>query len=134
VETRFTIDTAAFLSLDLGVWDGALLAHAEDALPQVMKGVFETLDAATKQVGNVIDHQGKKLSYDVLLDALETVRMDFNEDGTPKRMMWVMHPRMVEAFSKLGPLTPEQEQRHTDIMQKQWEQYLARRRVRKLDK
>lgn len=134
IEGKFEVDVPGFLNLDLSAWDTALAKCAETALPQVMKMIFDTFEAVTRQSGNVVDAKGKKLSHDVILDALDAMELDFNEDGTHKELTMVVSPEMYEAFKAIGPRTPEQEARYSEIIKRKWEAHLARRRVRKLDK
>jgi len=57
---------------------------AQEALATVMPKFFEGMNAAITKGGNVVDAKGRPFDWDIYLDGMEMVELDFDDEGKPK--------------------------------------------------
>lgn len=67
---------------------------ANSMLKQTGGMMFRKMQEATERTGNVIDGGGNPLTPDLLLNIMDKVEMDFDDEGNPKNMAFVMSPDM----------------------------------------
>lgn len=118
-----------------GHFDGLLSSIdevAEETLKQIMPVIFEYIGRLTQAAGTSYDAKGQPLSHDIMLDAFETMEIEFDREGKPEMPTWVVNPEMAKAIRALPPATRAQEQRFKDIVSKKRQEYDARQRHRKL--
>mgnify|MGYP000920160249 CR=1 FL=1 len=139
-QARFKpIETVSVLAVDdlihakLDEWSVMIWEMASQSLNQVMPQVFESLEGACRQGGQVVDASGGPLTVDRLLDALERIDIDFDQNGEPELPYLVTHPDCVRALQEMK-VTPAHEARRRAILEKKRKEFDARRRVRKLDR
>jgi hypothetical protein len=65
---------------------------AEEFCENLEKGLFSALYKITDFTGNVVDAHGQGINYDVLLETIEKLQIDFDDDGKPKLPTMVVHP------------------------------------------
>jgi len=92
--------------------------------------LIHTLTDVTEAVGNVVEADGRPLSWDFVLDAIEMVDVSFDEDGR-YHLDIAINPDTYKLLQRIE-LTPEQQQRHDDIIQRKKEQWYAQKRSRRL--
>lgn len=77
-----------------------LVSHFSELADQFAKSMsenlFATVSKAADAVGNVVDGKGKPLSDELLLEAFETIQLDFNPDGTWNPPTIVVSPQQYE--------------------------------------
>jgi hypothetical protein len=99
---------------------------------QMMMSVFGTIDEATKETGNVV--RGP-LSWNVLLDLLEKLEIDFGPDGKPIQPSLVLGSKAYEEFRRQAPLwekDPAFRARLESIYQTKWRKFCEREAGRRL--
>ena len=106
-----------------------LYALADSLGSQRVKALLEHISEVVESNGNSIDGAGRDF-YEVAAEALETIDMSFNEDGTPN-LSFVMHPDQIDELRNRPP-TPEQEARFNEILERRREEWFAARRRREL--
>ena len=96
-----------------------------------MPKFFEYLGRVCEATGNVIDGKGQPFSFDLVLDALDKIQIDFDEAGNPEIPTMVLHPELMEKLKKQPP-TDEQIRRREEIINRKRGEYNARRRTRQI--
>jgi len=70
---------------------------------EMMRTLFQVLDTATKETGNVVNAGGKPISIDLFLDLLEKIQIDFTPDGNPIWPSFHAGSEMHAQFQRLFP-------------------------------
>jgi hypothetical protein len=130
VATRFVEPFADVLSGNVEGWAGMIAAAAEEVGDQIGRQFVAFLEKVTEESGQVVDARGRRMSADLVLEALERMSIDFDDEGRAKMPTIFCHP---SAIKGLEPPTEEQKARFEKIMEGKKSEFLARRRVRKLD-
>jgi hypothetical protein len=76
----------------------ALEAAAEDMARQSETMIFQKLDESTREVGNVLDAGGRPFDPAMLLEMLDSIWIDFDENGKPEMPTIVLHPDMFNSI------------------------------------
>ena len=77
---------------------------ADQMIGKIVPGMFATLREATDEVGSVVDAKGKPFSFEVFLEAIEKVQIDFDEKtGQARLPTMVVDPKLGEHVRKLLP-------------------------------
>jgi hypothetical protein len=118
------------LATDVDEWISMLDEQGDKAAEQLETQFFAFMHKVTEDAGQVIDARGRPLTHDLVLDMFEKLQIDFDEDGQPQMPTIVVPPKVYE---KLGEPTPEQMKRRDEIIERKRSEFLARRRVRKLE-
>ncbi len=105
---------------------------AADMAGKQAKYFFEQLDDICDQSGQTYDAKGQPLSFDLILDQLETIQIDFDENGQPLMPILVSGREIQEKFGKLV-ITNEQEKRLEEIIEQKRSEWHYRESDRKLD-
>ena len=131
----FAIDRNAVATLDpkalIEKIDRAALEMAEKATKRLLQKLGQTLTDA----GQVHDAKGKPFSPDTYLEALESIDIDFDENGNPSGLMMLVGPALWERIREKAAeweADPGFSQRHTDLMQRKREAWRDRESNRKL--
>lgn len=95
---------------------------------QKEKMLFEAIREATDKTGNIIDAKGKPLSFDLLMELLEKMPIDFDKDGQAIMPTLAVGPDMEDKIKKIAKKceTKENIERHTRLMQKKKDEWRAR--------
>ena len=67
---------------------------AQEMAKQVEQQLFQTLLQDMEESGRVINHQGQGLDYELILEALESITISFNKDGSPNLPTMFVSPEM----------------------------------------
>lgn len=97
--------------------------HSKNILKQKSELFFKTMDDATKKSGNRINARGKKFSFELFLELLEKITIDFDDDGNPKLPELIVGP---ELMLKLKLMIPEWES--NEEYTKKFEQIIKKKR------
>ncbi len=106
---------------------------AKDLADQKVKLILSRLDEICEKSGQTYDAKGKPFSYDLLLDTLETIEFDFDEDGNPKLPTFLVGSVMHSKIQNLE-VTPKEEERLNEIIEKKRHEWRSRESNRKLVK
>ena len=130
-ESEISVDTILYSSLDeiLQCFMPVAKAMARDH----EKMLFETINQVTARTGNVV-HGGQGLSYDKILEALETIQIDFDADGNPMMPTIIVGPAMEAKMRELinDPTGKDFQKRQADIIDKKRLEWCAREASRTL--
>lgn len=116
---------------------GPLLAAIDEAATrhgeQITRHMFQSLHAVAEDSGQVFSMEGRPVSHELIIEALEQAPMSFTRDGElSPGFRIVVPPQIGQAISRLPPPTPEQKARLDAVMKRKKEEWLARQRTRRL--
>ncbi|MDP9376788.1 MAG: hypothetical protein M3P40_04320 [Actinomycetota bacterium] len=131
VRVKLEMDIDSVSSGDLTDLFVALDDAARQEADALAQALFTSIDQITDMTGNRVDAGGRPLSWDTITDALETIEIAFDDDGKMNLTM-VLHPDDLAKLEAAGPPTPEQERRHMEVLARKREEWLARKRDRRL--
>jgi hypothetical protein len=93
--------------------------------------LFRNISEITDITGRSINAKGQPLTADFILDLLEKVEFGFDDKGNPQYPTLVVPPQVVKKLQELK-ITPEQEQRHKQIIEEKRARFNASKRTRRL--
>jgi len=128
VRYHITITPEDVISGSLDSFLVSLDKAADEWLDGVMPTFYEYLTRISEATGNVVDAKDRPF-FDAFYEAIETVEMDFDEDGNHSHVL-VLHPDQLQALEE--NLTPEQQQKLDDLFKRKREEADARRRHRRI--
>jgi hypothetical protein len=70
---------------------------AQEMARQMAENTYQTISDAVEKVGNVTDAGGRRLTAEVILDALSSIHIEFRPDGTARMPEMHIHPSLAEA-------------------------------------
>ena len=108
--------------------DGA----ADQNLSIVMPHFFDMLSRTCQAAGTVSNAGGKPVCFELLLEGLEKIDISFDDKGKPELPTLVMGPAVAAQVRALPPITPDQQKRLDDLIERKRKEHYARRRDRKL--
>lgn len=85
----------------------ALEKAAEDMARQTETMFFQKADESTRSVGNVLDAGGRPFDPQMLLDMLDSVQVEFDENGKPELPTIVLHPDLFNS-TRVSRVTSQQ--------------------------
>lgn len=130
MQSQLTESIDSVLTADVDAWVAMVAYQGEKAGEALEKEFFKFMERVTTESGQVVDGRGQPLSHDLILDVLEKLAIDFDAHGSPEMPTIVAHP---DSIKSLGEPTPAQLKRRDEIIERKRREFLARRRVRKLD-
>jgi predicted transcriptional regulator len=105
---------------------------SEHLLREAMSHFYSYLDRMCAAAGTSIDAKGQPVSHDLILRMLDSIEIDFDQNGEPEMPTLVMHPTMAEQIRRLPPPTEAQLRAFTDLIDRKRQEYGARQRSRRL--
>jgi hypothetical protein len=109
----------------------ALEQVATDMANQQSKQFTERINDICKESGQVIDNQGRPLTFETILKLLESIDIDFDEQGQPKMPSIVAGPKLAAKIKDLNP-TDEQKKRENEIIDRKFSEWRDRESSRRL--
>jgi hypothetical protein len=103
---------------------------AEQMREDMSKGLFENLDRITTATGNVVDAKGRKLTFELVYEMLDSMEWSLSDDGELSVPSLIMNPADVERLKALE--TPETAAAMDELKQRKYEELIARRPRRRL--
>ncbi len=97
--------------------------------------VLNRMSKAAESVGNVVDAGGKPFSFEVFMEALEKVWIDFDKDGKPKLPSFHFGPALAKGIERMQQerqRNPEYERAFGELMKRKKEEFDACESNRKL--
>jgi hypothetical protein len=105
---------------------------AEERLSQVMPHFFDVFHRTSDAAGTAMDAGGRPFSFELFLEGLERIEIQFDREGKPILPTLVVHPSMAEKLRSMPPTTPEQQKAMDALIERKRTEFNARRRHRKL--
>ncbi len=108
---------------------------AQKVAREQMKVLLETVNQACEDSGQTVDGRGKPFSMELWLETLEKMELPFGEDGEPKELFCLIHPKMadrVKAEVERLEREPELKRRYEELKARKRRQWLDREAAREL--
>lgn len=102
---------------------------------QTSQGFFKDLDEQLEQHGQVFDAKGQPLDKEIFLRTLDSLQIEFDEQGEPILPALMMHPQMAESIKaemQQWDNDPEFIKRHRALIQRKRMEWRDRESRRKL--
>lgn len=131
VERKFSVPDAVIRESQLNEYGLIILGVAIDYVNDLGGHLIAMLSDVTEASGNAIDAGGAPLSWDLILDQIERVEIEFDADGNPRLPSLMGNPNTLELLSAI-PRTPEHDLRFASILEKKRQDYDAQKRRRQL--
>lgn len=131
VQVELSVDIDPVADGNLGPLLLALDVAAQQHEEALSKALFSGIGHITDMTGNKIDAGGKPISWDLIIDGLETMEIPFDDQGKMELTL-VMNPRDAQRLEELGPPTPEQQARREAVLERKRQEWIARKRTRRL--
>lgn len=96
---------------------------SEEFRNQLSQSFFNKMQEATERSGNVVNAEGRSISPEVILEALEKVTIDFDDFGNPLLPVLVLHPEVLE---KIKDEIPKREE--DPDLQRKYRELIERKR------
>ena len=102
---------------------------------QMSRHLFATPGGTLDEGGQVVDAGGKPLDAELIFRAIESVQIDFDDDGNHHNFSIVvgpeLYPRLQEELQKIAD-DPVLKRRHDELMDRKWMEWRDRKAARKL--
>lgn len=105
-------------------------AAAEQSLAQLMPQFSKNLGAMLDKAGQTVDAKGRPISWDLYLEMLEKLHIEFDRDGRPLTI--TPESPQAEVFRRAGPMTQKQVDQYDSLIAQKRKEFDARKRYRKL--
>jgi hypothetical protein len=130
-QMEFSMTMSEAISGNLESFTESLFSAAESGLQSLMPQIFAAVGQVCEATGNVIDAAGQPFTHDIFCRMLETLEVDFDEQGNHNLTM-VVHPDVMEKIRRLPPPTEEQTKAFDEIMERKRREFNGRKRQRHL--
>lgn len=104
---------------------------AHDMAIQQSETFFERLNQICDETGNVYDNKGRPVTFDSILDILDSMPIDFNENGQPELPSFLAGQRVINEILKKEP-SNEQIKRQNEIIERKYSEWRDRESDRRL--
>lgn len=111
----------------------SLMGLTEKMVDSAGKNFVQVIQDVTSSVGNTIDAQGQTLSYDMYIDALEKIQIEFDDAGNFERPVFYAGSGAYEKLKNIVP-TPEQIKREEEVIDRKRKEFNAKKRTRRLSR
>jgi hypothetical protein len=108
---------------------------AEEMAASSTRHFLQRIEETAREVGNVYDMRGGRLTLDAMLKGLEMIEIDFDETGKPQLPSLVVNPAMVPRLKELqaeSDQNPEYKRKWDEIIERKREAWRAREADRRL--
>jgi hypothetical protein len=122
---------------DLTVRDVFERVHkaADEMVGQSARHMFDIIGKAAEEVGNTVSAGSGPMTFDLFLETIDRMQVDFDEDTGKPTFQLVMGPELAEKTRKLADeweSNPEYTARHDALIRRKREEWNAREARRKL--
>ena len=107
-------------------------SSAEERLAQVMPHFFDVFYRTCDAAGTGTDAGGRPFDFELYLEGLDRIELQFDREGNPIMPTLVVHPSMAEHLRSLPPITSAQQKALDELIERKRTEFNARRRHRKL--
>ena len=131
ISARIEISFVDIINFNISGFCEQMNEFALEYLKSLHLSLFGTIKEITDLTGNVTNAKGEPFSFDMVIDGLEKVEIDFDEEGNPRYPELILGPQLFEKIKDLKP-TKEQEARLDKIIEEKKKKYYAQKRYRRL--
>ncbi len=104
---------------------------ANDMAGKQSKNFIERLNQICDETGQVYDNKGQPLTFDSILDLLDSMPIDFDEKGQPIMPSFVAGPRVIKQLLK-QETSDEQIKKQNEIIERKYSEWRDRESDRRL--
>lgn len=119
------------VSCNIGAFTAALYELCHSIVDGQARAFFQAIGATLDAAGRTFDGRGREVNGHFVIDLLEKIDFDVDEDMKIVGLQLVTSPRLFEKLIAVE-LTPEENARMTEFMQRRREATLAKKRIRRL--
>jgi hypothetical protein len=119
-------------SCDIGALAAQIDKLADESLSLVMPRFFDMVRRGSEAAGTATDLGGRPVSYELWLEMVQKIDIDFDDQGNPDLPALVVGPDVAEQLKALPPPTKEQRAAMDALIEIKRKEHNARRRNRKL--
>lgn len=127
-----SVTTADFVEGNFEELHRVIFDIAESFLGQYLPAFFQHLETAVESVGNSLDLSGEELGWERVLDAYEQVEWGPDDRGVVRPPQIHAGARVAAKIRALPDWTPTQRARFAGMWISKQEEYVSRRRSRRL--
>jgi hypothetical protein len=131
LEQRVTIPDNVIRESLLDDYGSSLVEIGAQFCDQMTERFVQRMSEVTDATGNSLDVEGRPLSHDLILDAIERVEIDFDDEGNPRMPSLMANPQTLAPLARIQP-TDEQIRRYEQIMTAKKAAHDAQKRHRRL--
>ncbi|MHB8637977.1 MAG: hypothetical protein ACYC96_16075 [Fimbriimonadaceae bacterium] len=128
--TSITFSAQMLRNGDLAGMSMALTAHAMQFAGQAGGALFESIRAGSEAAGTASDEGGASANPEMVLEAMDRVKYDFDADDNPIQKEVFCSPEIGEKIKALW--TAEHTKRANEILKAKRIEWLATKRIRKM--
>jgi hypothetical protein len=112
------------ISKGLSAFEGTLINAAEQIKKQKAELLLNKIKEISEKTGNVANGQGKPFSFELFLELLEKMQIDFDESGNPSIPTLVISPKQAAFLKEKMP-----EWERNEAYQKKYKEIIDKKRV-----
>lgn len=131
IRIQFEVEYEPLVRGELGPLFAAFDAAAGQHERAIARALFSKLDQITEMTGNRIEAGGQPISWDLIADMLQTMEIAFDDDGKMDLTL-VTGAAQMRRLEEIGPPSREQEERLNGILAGKRDEWLAKKRRRRL--
>lgn len=108
---------------------------AEEMNRQKAKYFFDKMKEVTEKTGNIVDGKGQPMNFDLFLESIKKVWIEFDDGGNPILPTMVVSPELEAKLSKLLPeweKNPEYKKAYEEVIELKRKEWNDRESHRKL--
>ncbi len=132
MEAKFEFTYEDFCSCNIDELAVQMDSAADQNLSVVMPHFFNVLSRSSQAAGTVFEAGGRPFSFEVFLESLQKMNMEFDKDGKPEFPKLIVNPELAKQIQALPPITSEQQKLLDDLVDRKRKEFNARRRDRNL--
>ncbi len=108
---------------------------AKDLQKKQVQMMFAHISQASEKAGTSVDAGGRPFDFDLFIEALERIQIDFDEDGRPRMPAFFVPPTIAQQIATKLPeweKNPEYKQRVDNLIERkrmEWNDRESRRRL-----
>ncbi len=128
-EITFTFDEV--INFDLESLCATIYALCSAKIENIQRVLYKNISDASHLTGNIVDAGGAKLNYDLILNMLEKIEVDFDDSGNPIMPEFHMSTHLLPQLKDLK-FSMEQEKKFNEIIEQKRKIWYAKKCYRKL--
>lgn len=136
IASEFTeISRDEIIEKGVNAFDSRIDTMSEEFMNQLSQSFFKKMHEVTETTGNIINANGRSISPEVILEALEKVTIDFDEFGNPLLPALILHPEALEKIKDKIPkweTDPNLQRKHRELIERkrrEWDDRESRRKL-----
>lgn len=108
---------------------------AEELKKQQAKLLFDKISEVTKKTGNIVNGKGQPFSFEIFIETMEKIQIDFDEMGKPYLPTLVVSPQLGDKLNEKLPeweSNPEYKKKLDEVIERKRQEWNDRESNRKL--